>query len=104
MTHIVTVYDGYSIRNAIARMNIAGRNLTNYMQKYLAEDGYSFASTAEKEIAKTIKEKLCYVALDYEEEMKAFADNPDKKKEFELPDGTTIKIGNLVVRTPEILF
>lgn len=68
-------------------MNLAGRNLTNYMQKHLAEDGYAFQSTAEKEIAKSIKEKLCYVALDYEEELKAFANNDDKKKEFELPDG-----------------
>ena len=53
-------------------MNIAGRNLTNFLQKHLAEDGYSFASTSEKEIAKNIKEKLCYVPLDYAEEMKAF--------------------------------
>ena len=42
VTHVVVVYDGYSIKHAIARMNLAGRNLTNYMQKYLAEDGYSF--------------------------------------------------------------
>ncbi len=104
VTHIVTVYDGYSIKNAIARMNLAGRNLTNYMQKHLAEDGYSFSSTAEKEIAKSIKEKLCYVPLDYEEELKAFQTNPDKKKEFELPDGQKIKVGDLMIRTPECLF
>jgi actin-related protein len=104
VTHIVTVYDGYSIKNAIERMNIAGRNLTNYMQKYLAKEGHSFESTSEKEIAKSIKEKLCYVPLDYEAELKAFAENPDKKKEFELPDGNKIKIGDLVIKTPECLF
>lgn len=104
VTHIVTVYDGYSIKNAVARMNIAGRNLTNYMQKHLAEDGYNFSSTAEKEIAKSIKEKLCYTPLDYEEELSSFTNNPDKKKEFELPDGQKIKIGDLMIRTPECLF
>lgn len=74
------------------------------MQKHLAEDGYSFSSTAEKEIAKSIKEKLCYVPLDYEEELKSFISNPDKKKEFELPDGQKIKVGDLMIRTPECLF
>lgn len=46
-------------------MNLAGRDLTEYMQKHLQEDGISFESTSEKEIAKDIKEKCCSVALDY---------------------------------------
>jgi actin beta/gamma 1 len=104
VTHIVVVYDGYSIKHATARMDVAGRNLTEYMQKHLAEDGYNFASTAEKEVAKEIKEKLCYVALDFQEESKAFLNNPDKKVEFELPDGQKIKVGDVVIRTPECLF
>ena len=104
VTHIVVVYDGYSIKHAVKRLNFAGRDLTDYMQKYLAEDGYSFQSTAEKEIAKSIKEKLCYVALDFEEEMKAFAENPDKKKEHILPDGQKIMVGDVIIRTPECLF
>lgn len=104
VTHIVVVYDGYSIKHAVKRLNFAGRDLTDFMQKYLAEDGYSFQSTAEREIAKSIKEKLCYVALDFDEEMKSFEENPDKKKEFELPDGQKIKVGNVVIRTPECLF
>lgn len=104
VTHVVVVYDGYSIKHATARMDIAGRNLTDFIQKHLAEDGYSFKSTAEKETAKAIKEKLCYVALDYQEEMKAFLNNPDKKIEYELPDGQKIKIGDVLIRTPECLF
>ena len=31
-------------------------------------------------------------------------ENPDKKKEFELPDGQKIKVGNVCIRTPEALF
>ena len=104
VTHIVVVYDGYSIKHAIKRLNFAGRDLTDYMQKYLAEDGYSFQSTAEREIAKKIKEKLCYVALDFDAEMEAFKESPDKKKEFELPDGQKIKVGDVIIRTPECLF
>ena len=84
----MVVYDGYSIKHATTRLNFAGRDLTEYITKHLSEDGYQFQSTAEKEIAKQIKESLCYLALDYEGEMEAFKENPnEKKKEFELPDG-----------------
>lgn len=69
VTHIVVVYDGYSIKHAVSRLNIAGRNLTDFISKHLAEDGLQFDSTADKEIAKQIKEKLCYCALDYEKEL-----------------------------------
>lgn len=104
VTHVVVVYDGYSIKHAIARLNLAGRDLTDYMQKHLSEDGHHFQSTAEREIAKNIKEKLCYVALDYEKEMQEFEASPNKKKDFELPDGKKIKVSSVLVRTPECLF
>jgi actin len=104
VTHVVVVFDGYSIKHATARMDIAGRTLTEYLQKHLAEDGYNFASSAEKEVAKNIKEKLCYVALDFQEESKAFMNNVDKKVEYDLPDGQKIRVGDVLIRTPECLF
>jgi actin beta/gamma 1 len=42
VSHIVVVYDGYSIKHAISRMDLAGRDMTEYIQKYLSEDGHSF--------------------------------------------------------------
>jgi len=74
------------------------------LAKLLTEKGHNFVSTAELEIVRDIKEKTCFVALDYEAALKESQNSSTMDKNYELPDGKQITIGNARFRCPEYLF
>jgi len=104
VTHLVPIYEGYSIERSVMRLDLAGRDLTEHMSKLLTERGINLNTSAEKEIARDMKEKLCYVALDFEKELENYNQNPeDFNANYVFPDGQEKTLGSERFRCPEAL-
>ncbi|XP_076314227.1 actin-related protein 2 isoform X2 [Tachypleus tridentatus] len=104
VTHICPVYEGFALPHLTRRLDIAGRDITRYLIKLLLLRGYAFNHTADFETVRMIKEKLCYIGYNIEQEQKLALETTFLVESYTLPDGRVIKMGGERFEAPEALF
>ena len=104
VAHIVPVADGYALPHSTLRLNLAGRDLTDYLVKLLSDKGVRLTTSAERELVRGLKEQCCYVALDFEGESNKSKRGGTQPRACQLPDGTKINLNEERFRCPELLF
>lgn len=104
VTHICPVFDGFALPHLTRRLDIAGRDVTRYLIKLLLLRGYAFNHSADFETVRQIKEKLCYVGYDIEQEQKLALETTVLVEQYTLPDGRVIRVGGERFEAPEALF
>jgi len=105
VTHVVPIYDGVCFEDAIVRIDVAGRDLTRYLLKMLKEERRGFHwspnDSANLELCREIKEKHCYVANDYQSELKASIRSEPVTIDV---CGEPLSLGAELFKCPEALF
>lgn len=104
VTKIVPISEGYVLSHAIQLMDIAGQDITKYLINLLREAGYSLTSTAERQLAIEIKETLCFVSYNFNEELEQMKTSSNLEETYKTPDGEIIKIKRERFMAPECLF
>eukprot|EP00761_Pharyngomonas_kirbyi_P013043 gb/GECH01013070.1/.p1 GENE.gb/GECH01013070.1/~~gb/GECH01013070.1/.p1 ORF type:complete len:427 (+),score=99.69 gb/GECH01013070.1/:1-1281(+) len=119
VTSVLPIWENQVLTPAMQRIDFGGRDITERLMVDLNNKrnnwGYSFVTSAEREIVREIKEKLCYVPCDrYSNNNAIIEKGKDSssissvssmiKKKYDLPDGSSIEVNEELTRSPELLF
>jgi actin-related protein 3 len=61
VTHVVPVVDGYVLGSSIRSMELAGKDITKFIQGMIRDRGEAVPPEDLFEVAKRVKERDCYV-------------------------------------------
>ncbi|MFX0094948.1 MAG: actin, cytoplasmic 2, partial [Candidatus Hodarchaeota archaeon] len=101
---VVPIYEGFVISHAVKRLDVGGRDITEFLRRLLLQRGYKFTGSIERDWVRDIKESLSYVALDPERELKLAEKVSGLEKFYLLPYGETITLGPERFLAPEVFF
>ena len=102
VSHVVPIYEGYTMPNTVQRLDLGGSHLSGYLLELLKISGHNLEALPQA--VTYIKETLCYVSQNYEEELATPEQNTELAKSYQLPDGKIIDIREPRFKGPEALF
>jgi len=102
-TRAVAIYEGYCLPHSARQMDLGGSDVTHHLARIVTERGYH-VSWKEHEHILDIKKKLCYIAHDYDAELRSADQSAENEKNYEFPDGNVWTIHNERFRAAECLF
>jgi actin len=104
VTTTIPFYEGEYLKHAKNRVDLGGRDVTNYLATMLKFRGAHMDSVTELELVRMIKEQFCFVSTDYKEELQKVEDSSVHEMNHVLPDGTHVTLNEERFKAPEILF
>ncbi|XP_064595283.1 uncharacterized protein LOC135461926 isoform X2 [Liolophura sinensis] len=104
VSHVMPIYEGYTIPQVIDRINLGGQDITDYLGRLIQGRGYNLDTTAEHETVRELKEKVCYTAQDYFKELQDCECSSEKEVRYELPDGNMVTVESERFMASEVLF
>lgn len=110
-SYAVPIYEGYYIPHATLTMPLSGKDLSQFMMNIL-EQRNAFPPSDETiiydvDVARVIKERDCWVAQDFDAEMKTAKESQHEERTYNLPgeQKVTIKTHQAeFLQVPELLF
>lgn len=108
---VVPYIEGYAIEAGISRLPFGGNSVTESLSKLVTVKGMRYFSETEMFINRFIKESMCYVSQDYEEDITKSEEDPKdyirvvEVDRFQLPDHRKMfTLDSSLFKAPEGLF
>ena len=95
-THVVPVFGSTPVNYGIKRVDVGGKLLTNHLKQICSYRSYNVME--EHHLINDVKERLCYVSMDFMSELALTRFKGKKntiKREFILPDGVNHTRGRI---------
>lgn len=99
-TRAVWIDEGFLLPTSKQSTNVAGEFLSLNLENALKHQP-AISDRIPEDVVQDIKERLCYVSLDFQKDDKS---STDSEKSYELPDGNVISLDKERFRAPEALF